>query len=213
MKKNIVSTFSAALILSTALVGCGANHSGALGNRNGVRPIGYFNGQNNNPRNNNPRYTNDRLGYNNPTNNNGNHNLGMGGNGRMHNAGNQQAKGLGHNARKHKIQARTIAHRVASLKNVENVSVVVTNHDVLVGVKTHDKTTRNLKSGIRKTVQGVVNNKTIHVATKPKMYHRIQNVSNNLHDGGTLNEMSSDIRGIINDLGNAAKRPFQNNVH
>lgn len=201
MNKTIAS-LSAALLISTTLAGCGANHRGALGNRNGIRPIGYFNGQNN------VRYQ-DRLGYNRSLNNNPNPRIG---NRTNYNYNGQQAKGTGHHPRKHAIQARTIAQRVASLKNIENTSVVVTDNDVLVGVKTHDKNIGAIKNSIRKTVQGVVKNKRIYVTANPRMYNRIQNVRNNLNAGGTLNEVSSDVTGIINDLANAAKRPFQNNV-
>ncbi|HET7616739.1 MAG TPA: YhcN/YlaJ family sporulation lipoprotein, partial [Bacillales bacterium] len=139
-------------------------------------------------------------------------NLGLG-NGVMNNDRNQYngPNATGRNV-KYARQAQAIANKVSTLKNVENTSVVVTRNDVLVGVKTHDNgVTRNLKSNVRRTVQGVVQGKNIHVATKRRMYNRIQNVSNNLQNGDGMNEVGSDIRGIINDLANAAKRPFQNN--
>ncbi|HET7581031.1 MAG TPA: YhcN/YlaJ family sporulation lipoprotein [Bacillales bacterium] len=214
MKKTIFS-LSAALLMSGALVGCGANN-GAVGNGNngdGVRPIGYYGGNHDNTNNGIVRDRNGRIGANNgrmgANNNNVNHYNRRLNNRQIRDMNGPYANGAN---RKYRHQAQVIANRVASMKNVENASVVVTDNDVLIGVKTNDKTTKGMKSGIRKTAQTVVQGKNIHVATKPRMYNRIKNVHNNLRDGNTVNEVGSDIRGIINDLGNAAKRPFQNNA-
>ncbi|HET7628333.1 MAG TPA: YhcN/YlaJ family sporulation lipoprotein [Bacillales bacterium] len=212
--KSTVLSLSAALLLSGTLVGCGANNNagndnGAVGNNdNGTaRPIGYYSGQNNN--NNNA----DRFGYNNRLNNDRDNDLGLG-NGVMNNDDRNDDNGpnaMGRNT-VYSRQAQAIANRVSTLKNVQNTSVIVTRNDVIVGIKTHDHgVTRNMKSNVRRTVQNVVQGKNIHVTTNRKMYNRIQNVNNNLQDGDGMNEVSSDIRGIIDDIANAAKRPFQNN--
>lgn len=172
----------------------------ALGDDNGN--LGYNNGDGLN------NDTDNDLGLGNNDNNNngkiddGNNMMGNGHNNGMMNNGNNN----------HEQQAQVIADKLADMNNVENTTVVVTDDNVLVGVKTHDGgVSKHFKSTIRRTVQGVVNNKDIHVTTNAKMYNRIQNVNNNLDDGDGLNEVGSDINGIINDLGDAAKRPFQNN--
>ncbi|HEX7064315.1 MAG TPA: YhcN/YlaJ family sporulation lipoprotein [Bacillales bacterium] len=233
MKKSIFS-LSAAFLLTGALAGCGANNNGAVGDNDGVRPIGYYSDENNGDndwgmnrnRNHNGMLDNngalgdrdDNLGYNNGNglNNDTDNDLGLGNDNNNNNGkiddGDNNGMGMMDGDNNHERQAQAIANKLADMKSIENTSVVVTDDNVLVGIKTHDRgVTKNLKSSVRRTVQGMVQGKDIHVATNPKMYNRIKNVSNNLQDGDGLNEVNSDVRGIINDLGDAAKRPFQNN--
>lgn len=217
--KRTAFSLSAAFLLSGMLVGCGANNNGAVGNRNnndGARPIGYYTG---NGRDNLPGIRDNNLSDNNNTtyqnrlNNDRDNDLGFG-NGVIDNDGPNDNNGPNANGTvaQHERQAKAIANRVADLTGVENTSVVVTDDNVLVGVRTNNQgVTRNLKSNIRRTAQTVVRGKDIHVTTDRTMYNRIKNVSNNLRDGDTTGEVSSDVRGIINDIANAAKRPFQNN--
>ncbi|HET7656839.1 MAG TPA: YhcN/YlaJ family sporulation lipoprotein [Bacillales bacterium] len=234
MKKSIFS-LSAAFLLTGALAGCGADN-GAVGDNDGVRPIGYYSDENtddndwgmNRNRNHNGMLDNnnngalgnrnDNLGYNNGDglNNDTDNDLGLGNNNNNNNGkiddGNNNGMGMMNGDNHHERQAQAIANKLADMKNIENTSVVVTDDNVLVGIKTNDRgVTKHLKSSVRKTVQGMVQGKDIHVATSPRMYNRIKNVNNNLQDGDGLNEVNSDVRGIINDLGDAVKRPFQNN--
>lgn len=213
--KTTVASLSAALLLSTALVGCGTNGNNNAANpnngTNGTRSIGYHSGNGtgtmNNVRNNNPGYHN-RTGYNNQNVNN-NRERGNANNGNYNNAN--------HNAvNAHTRHAQRIADKVANMKNVEHASAVVTDNDVVVGIDTNDNgVTKNMQSKIRKSLQNKIGGKNLHVTSDPKMYNRIKNASNNLQTGARkgTNEVSSDVRGIINDLGNAAKRPFENNSH
>lgn len=211
--KTTVASLSAALLLSGVLVGCSGNDNAAnnpnnnpANNGNGTRSIDYHNGNgmNNNP----PGYAN-RNGYNNQNvNDNRDRNMDMNDNNGAVNDNNNN------DVNYHSQKAQKLSDKVANLKNVEDAHVIVTDDDVVVGVKTNDQgTTKNYKSKIHKTVQNYVNDKDIHVTTDSNMYTRIQDTSNNIRNGtqNGMNEMGSDIRGIIDDLGNAAKRPFENN--
>lgn len=208
--KTTVASLSAALLLSTALVGCGTNgNNNAANNPNtngthGTRSIGYHPGNSNGTmNNNNPGYHN-RTGYNNQNVNN-NREHGYNNTNQNHDMVNTHSK-----------DAQRIADKVANMKNVEHASALVTDNDVVVGIDTRDHgVTKNLHSKIRKSLQNKVGGKNVHVSSDPKMYNRIKNTSNSLQTGARkgTNEVSSDVRGIINDLGNAAKRPFENNAH
>lgn len=61
-------------------------------------------------------------------------------------------------------------------------------------------------------------NRDVKVVSDQKMVNRIENVDNDLRDGRAYTEVESDVRGISkdivnagSDLGNAIKRPFENN--
>lgn len=202
--KTSVFSLSAALLLSGALVGCGTNNA-ANRNHAGMRPVGYYNGQGNNG-----------PGYNNRANYPNNH-AGMGNN---FGAGAGNYNGTAYNNRNNtrgntsvnKNQASAISRKINNMNHVQNAHVVVTNNDVLVGVKSNTKVTGSMKKNIRNVVNSIARGKNIHVTADPSMYKRISNVSTNLQNGNAGNEASSDVRGIINDLANAVKRPFQNNV-
>lgn len=219
MKRTALS-LSAALMLSGVLVGCGTADNGAVdNNRNndGARPIGYYNGDND--RGNNTGVNNrGGFGYNNRANQDRAYDQGIGD--RNNNEGpltdmmdpNDVNNNRMNNNNDHQRQADTITDKLTDMKHVQDASVVVTDDDVLVGVNTTDnKVTKNYKKNIRNTVQSVTGNKDIHITTDPDIYDRITDVNDNLGNGDGFNEVRSDIQGIINDLGNAAKRPFQNN--
>lgn len=242
MKKAVLS-LSAALLLGGGLAGCNADNNEAIDNNNDTRPIGYytnedgrdndlgindrdngqgpmtdmFDGDNNDAEglnddrdarngdvdildndengrdlvNDNDDFTNDDDFV--------NDNNGTPDDNFYNNANGEQAE--------------RIANRVATLKNVEDASVIVTDDNVIVGVETKDQADRDLRQNIRNTVRTMVDdNKDVHVTLDPDLFDRIQTVDDDLQEGRAMNEVQADIEGILEDIGNAVQRPFEDNA-
>ena len=49
------------------------------------------------------------------------------------------------------------------------------------------------------------------VVTDDDMFDRIRTVDDDLQGGQAIEEVQSDINAILNDLGDAIQRPFENN--
>jgi len=112
------------------------------------------------------------------------------------------------------VLSRRIASHVARLNNVNDASVFTNGNTVVIGA-TLDRGVRNkqgVEQSIRSTAKHMAPGKNIQVVTDRKMVNRIANVNDRLDNGAPMKEVRSDISGIINDLGNALQRPFQNNV-
>ncbi|MFC7393206.1 YhcN/YlaJ family sporulation lipoprotein [Scopulibacillus cellulosilyticus] len=191
MKKTIL-TLSTALMFSGALVGCAANNAaGPNPNRNNnMRNVGYYTNPARNNVNNYP-YVADRT-----------RNDDYGINDRDMRYANQNNT------------ATKIAKKVSRINGVEDAHVLVRGNTVIVGVNATKGSLKNpdFINDVTKTAQQYAPGKDVRVTTDRNIVKRIQNVNYRLRTGGTWNEVSSDVTGIINDLGNAAKRPFQNNV-
>ncbi|WP_188693590.1 YhcN/YlaJ family sporulation lipoprotein [Pullulanibacillus camelliae] len=110
--------------------------------------------------------------------------------------------------------SRRIASQVARLNNVNDASAFTDNNTVVIGA-TLDKDVNNkqaVEQSIRSTAKQLAPDKNIRVVTDRKMVNRIADVNDRLDNGAPIKEVRSDISGIINDLGNALQRPFQNNA-
>lgn len=183
--KSVLSGTVTALVVTGLLSGCGYNNNQGATNRpgTGMRNVGYYNDHPGQP---------NQYNMNEPV---------------------SPKKGYNDRYSSKSQQALLIRHRVNQLSGISDAQVLVSKNNVIVGVKSTrpDMSTKDVDQKVRSAVKNVVNNKRIHVVTDPSMVNRIKNVNDRLNTGSAGNEVSSDIKGIINDLGNAAKRPFQNN--
>ncbi|MBM7644705.1 hypothetical protein JOD45_000912 [Scopulibacillus daqui] len=189
MKKTIL-TLSTALMFSGALVGCAANNAAGPNNRaNNMRNVGYYN----NPARNNVNYP-----Y--VTNRTPTDDYGI----------NERDTNYTYD----RNTATRIAKKVSRINGVEDAHVLIRGNTVIVGVNATKGSLKNpdFINDVTKTAKQYAPDKDVRVTTDRNLVKRIQNVNYRLRTGGTWNEVSSDVRAIINDLGNAAKRPFQNNV-
>jgi spore cortex protein len=215
MKKTIFS-LSAALLLGGGLVGCTADNNGAVDDNNNTRPIGYYSNEDTrdndlgiNNRDNAEGPMTDIMDRDGNRDNAGNNNLGINndnnGNNIGMNGGNQTNDNNGQ-------KADQIANRITDMDNVEDARVIISDENVLVGVDTNDNDANdNMESRIRKSVQNMVNGKDVNVTTDEDMYNRIESVDNDLQNGDGFDEVQSDVQGILDDIGNAVQRPFENN--
>lgn len=221
MKKTIFS-LSAALMLGGGLAGCNAGDNQAIDNNTDTRPIGFYTNEDN--RDNDLGMRNrdngegpmtdmmDRDGNNNNNNGRINYRNGTGNNADLNDDRiTENAPNNSYFNNNGGEKAEQIANRVGGMKNIEDARAIVTNDKVLVGVHTQDQADQNLNASIRNTVRTMVKGKDIHVTTDENMYNRIRTIDDDLQDGRAMNEVNSDINGIVNDIGNAAERPFENN--
>ncbi|MFC4618135.1 YhcN/YlaJ family sporulation lipoprotein [Camelliibacillus cellulosilyticus] len=197
MKKTLL-TLTTGLMAAGLLTGCGTANNND-GTRTGMKNVGYYTNHGT------PRYRN-------PVNNN-------------YNAANYPTENVRENINKQRVNNKTIAYdtelsrRIAShvtrLSGVKDASVLVNGNTVIVGVtpKANVRNTQTLDEQVRTVAKGFARDKQIRVVTDRNIVRRIANVNARMDNGtaGTR-EIRSDIQGIINDIANAAKRPFQNNA-
>ncbi len=114
--------------------------------------------------------------------------------------------------------AERIANKVNDIRGVDDAHVILEDNNVIVGVDTDENKKEELTKKVRETTAKLAPNRDVKVVSDQKMVNRIENVDNNLRDGRAYTEVESDVRGISNDivnagsdLGNAIKRPFENN--
>ncbi len=184
------------LALTAGLVGCN-NNKGALDrNDNDVRPIGYYSNEGDNrgdlDRSKGP--VTDMM-----DNNRTDHNVTY----------HEDYDGA---------LAEKIRNRVNSMNNVDDAHVILNDNNVIVGIDTSENDKSAVSQRVYREVKKLVPNRDVRVTTDDSIVNRIKNVDNNLRDGKTTNEVSSDIKGIMADigkagtnLGDAVKRPFENN--
>ncbi|MBY6035335.1 YhcN/YlaJ family sporulation lipoprotein [Fictibacillus nanhaiensis] len=114
--------------------------------------------------------------------------------------------------------AERIAEKVNNIRGVDDAHVILEDNNVIVGIDTDGKKKEELTDKIRETTAKMVPDREVKVVSDQRMVDRIQNVDNDLRDGRAYTEVETDVRGIMNDivdagsdLGNAIKRPFENN--
>jgi spore cortex protein len=217
MKKATISTLSAALIFG-GLVGCNTNDE-AMDNKydDMTTPIGYYTNDDRDRRFNdytgreanegpltdmfdgdddkfdmNARdYNFERVGYD-------------------QNKYRDRAMGERGNRTDSRL-AQRIENRVERLPNIEDVNVVVYGDTVLVGIDTNDRNDVNVESRVRQSVRGLANGKRVRIVSDENIFRRLGTVNDGIRNGGAIDEFQSDLRGIMNDLGDAMQRPFENN--
>lgn len=191
------------MTLSTAfligLVGCNADNNEALDNRNNdtTQPIGYYTNDNMGDRNGTPqggRYSRQDVNY----------------HGQMNNTLDGRANQAYYKDYDGKT-AESIARRVSEMNNVDDARCVITRDSVLVAVDTNDRNKKDVEDKVRAQVEQMAQGKTVRVVTDEGMYDRVTTIDNRLRDGEGMREVGSDLRGIMDDLGDAISRPFENN--
>ncbi|MDQ0481458.1 YhcN/YlaJ family sporulation lipoprotein [Guptibacillus hwajinpoensis] len=104
-----------------------------------------------------------------------------------------------------------LSDRIEKLKNVEDARVIVYGDQIMIAVDTNDRNDADVKDSVRSEVAKVTKQKNISISTDEDVFGRMGDVNNRLEDGNGFEEVQSDVNGILNDIGNAAKRPFENN--
>ncbi|WLR49993.1 YhcN/YlaJ family sporulation lipoprotein [Bacillus tianshenii] len=108
--------------------------------------------------------------------------------------------------------AESISRTVSEMNNIDDCRAVVTRDTVLVAVDTNDNNVKDVENKVRAKVEQMANGKNVRVVTDERMYDRVTNIDNRLRDGAGMREVRSDLRGVMDDLGNAITRPFENNA-
>ncbi|WP_010630320.1 YhcN/YlaJ family sporulation lipoprotein [Sporolactobacillus vineae] len=112
---------------------------------------------------------------------------------------------------------RRLVKKIADLANgvpgVSRAYTVVNANNVAVGVvpEKGQKNLQTLRKKVTDTVKPEAGNRTVYVTTDRRYLGRVQTAAANFNAGKGLREVRTDITGIIDDLANALKRPFQNN--
>jgi spore cortex protein len=104
-----------------------------------------------------------------------------------------------------------LAKRINKLKNVDDARVIVYGDQIMIAVNTNEKDDAKVKDKVRSEVAKVTKQKNVSISTDKDVFGRMGDVNNRLANGDGFKEVQSDVNAILNDIGNAAKRPFENN--
>ena len=114
----------------------------------------------------------------------------------------------------HRDYDSTLAHKIAksvqSMSGVRDTRVIVNGNDVVVGIDSTRGDGRDLEHRVKSHVKTMAKGKNVHVVTDRDNYHRIRSVDDRLRDGTPFHQVGSTVTDMITDIGNAAKRPFEN---
>ncbi|MCO7126416.1 YhcN/YlaJ family sporulation lipoprotein [Sporolactobacillus shoreicorticis] len=188
--KKAIAKLGTVLTLSALLAGCQADNA-AYNRPNAPRDVNYRTGYNNPNSNAVPPTAPD---YNNLS-------------GDTNNQVNQLSYG------DQKKLANRIADRAASVDGVDEAHVLVSGNNVAIGaVLDKGRNDRaNLRKKIRLAVLPLAGGREVLVSTDSRYVKRITATEATFNAGKATREVRSDIVGIIDDLANAVKRPFENN--
>ncbi|SDH56813.1 sporulation lipoprotein, YhcN/YlaJ family [Alteribacillus persepolensis] len=128
------------------------------------------------------------------------------------NDGNQMNDRTG-NQGNNQQEAEEIANKVENIDGVDDSRVIVRDNDILIGVDTYEdgeKADRMADKIKRQVEKNAGDGKNVYVTTDEEQYGNIQEIDNNLQNGMGLNEAGDTINAMIEDLSNAAQRPFEN---
>jgi spore cortex protein len=193
---NLIAKTLAFTILAGGLVGCNGVNESQDRNDNDVRPIGYYTNEGDN------RGDLDR------------------GSGFISDMADRDTKD--HASTYHEdydgALAERIAKKVNAIRGVDDAHVILEDNNVIVGVDTRENKKEELTKKVRETTAKMAPDRDVKVVSDQKMVNRIENVDDDLRDGRAYTDVETDVRGIMDDivdagnnLGNAIKRPFENN--
>ncbi|KGA96517.1 hypothetical protein AJ85_17120 [Alkalihalobacillus alcalophilus ATCC 27647 = CGMCC 1.3604] len=104
--------------------------------------------------------------------------------------------------------ASKIAKHVEAIDGVDDAHVIVHENKIVVAVDV-DSHADGLESKIKRTVQGLSNDKDVHVVSDKEMYGRVETMDNQLRSGAAFEEIGATFEDMIRDLGRAVQRPFE----
>jgi spore cortex protein len=107
--------------------------------------------------------------------------------------------------------AERIDERVENMAYVEDVNTVVYNDTIIVAIDTDDRNDKDVEKKVRRAIQGLAHDKKVRIVTDENMFKRIGTINDGLRDGDAIDDFQSDFREIMDDIGDAMKRPFDNN--
>lgn len=113
-------------------------------------------------------------------------------------------------------RAQQIQDQVEGLDGVDDARVIVNGDDVLIGIDTvGTENKERLEKRIEKQVKNMLNSdnevKNVYVTTDKEHLGNMERINNDLQNGMGLDEVGDTISDMIQDISNAAQRPFQNN--
>lgn len=188
------------------LTGCGANDDNQGMNENGLKDVRYNNDANNNdargPLANQPNVQDPENAE----------NIDMDDNKNNPNKNKNNNYDNGDQYVYDTEATRRIASQVNRLSGVDDAHALINGNTVVIGIDTNDDNanTQDIEEKVRTTAKSLVRDKNIRVVSDESIVNRIGDVYDKV-DNGNTDEVQSDIRGIMQDIGNAAKRPFENN--
>ncbi|MCH1626545.1 YhcN/YlaJ family sporulation lipoprotein [Ferdinandcohnia quinoae] len=107
--------------------------------------------------------------------------------------------------------AKKIANRASKVANVDDARVLVTKDNIIVAVDTSDNNDNNVKNDVRKAVQSLANGKNINIITDEGTFTRVRDIDNNIRNGNTRDTIDTDIKNLLDNIGDTLSRPFNNN--
>ncbi|PSL45127.1 sporulation lipoprotein YhcN/YlaJ [Salsuginibacillus halophilus] len=124
--------------------------------------------------------------------------------------GNDSDDPEGMNGQDDRKAADNIRKYTEKLEHVTDARVIVNDDDVLIGVQTDGDESENLERKVKKEAEQVYNeDKNVHVVTDESSYNELERMDDELRSGAAFEEIGSTFNEMLDDLGDAAQRPFE----
>lgn len=104
--------------------------------------------------------------------------------------------------------AREISKSLAGVEGIRNSHVIVYENDIIIGVE-HDGNKEKIKRAIRNRVKKRAEDRDIHIVTDRENVKNIRGLNRRLESGEPFEALGETVDEILNSLGNAVQRPFE----
>ncbi|MFZ4451882.1 YhcN/YlaJ family sporulation lipoprotein [Salibacterium aidingense] len=108
-------------------------------------------------------------------------------------------------------QAQEIEDQVEDMEGVDDSRAIVRGQDVLIGIDTpeNEEKAQELSDKIKSKLESKLEDKNVHVTFDEEQFGNIQQIGDDIENGAGLDEAGDTINGMIEDISNAAQRPFE----
>ncbi len=238
IKGKKTTSLTAIALLTTGLTACNGNE-GAIDNTNNnnqAQPIGYYTNEDNNGVDNEGPVTemmdgmndgddssnyfkrvnnrNDNRNMSNPTVPLGNRDNGLVRDNRYSRGDanyHRHVNEVGYYNRGDGDIARKIQNSVKKMDNVDDARVLVTDDNVLVAINTNNRNDKDIKEKITRQTRKMSDGRNVQVVTDEGTFTRVRNIDNDIQNGVDRDVIDTDVNELLDNLGDAIQRPFNNN--
>lgn len=104
--------------------------------------------------------------------------------------------------------SREISNLLSGVDGIRNHHVVVHENNIIIGVE-HDDDLDGIDQRIRERIKERAGNRNVHIVTEREQLKNIRGLNRRLQSNEPFEELGSTIDNILDDIGDAVKRPFE----
>lgn len=104
--------------------------------------------------------------------------------------------------------SRRISQRLTGMNDLRDPRVIVRGNNVVIGTET-DGDANRLQNNLRNDLSGLAGNRDIHVVTDRDRVRNIRDMDDRIRAGEPFEEFADTFNDMLQDIGRAARRPFE----